>query len=361
MYHIYKCFSVNFFSIVQISSTMLRPNCDSTVYSSNQAIIKLPNIYKHNTSNHLNTKQKHNTSNAFADNYDEMQSIDHIHDITHTSFNEILPSFHTPNEMTYYDNSVQECPCRNNNWNETIQPYPYNNDCYICNTNTNINYEININISDNQKSTSLNRNKEETLSKTSTIESLLYTLKQGITNAETALIIAKMVSKIIEKQKDETDFQQIVKRLIHENIVNILSNAMMQYSKYPQIRIKCQKALNQLIQSVVIHKNTPSDCLAEKNKNKQRKSKSMKLGGFKCNECGKIYKHYCNLKSHLKIHTDFCYICDWCGKRFGRKANHIEHLRVHTGEAPFHCKICHKRYKQRHGLKNHMKVHNDNK
>merc|ERR1711920_284050 len=53
---------------------------------------------------------------------------------------------------------------------------------------------------------------------------------------------------------------------------------------------------------------------------------------FKCSECGKAYKHLCNLKSHSKIHTSEALICSHCNKRFGRRANYREHLRIHTGE-----------------------------
>eukprot|EP01084_Bolivina_argentea_P151819 264952_1 len=69
---------------------------------------------------------------------------------------------------------------------------------------------------------------------------------------------------------------------------------------------------------------------------------------FVCTECGKKYKHECNLKSHMKIHSDEALICSHCNKRFGRKANYKEHLRIHTGETPYQCSYCLRKFKHHH-------------
>eukprot|EP00484_Ammonia_sp_Unknown_P005175 CAMPEP_0197076118 /NCGR_PEP_ID=MMETSP1384-20130603/211954_1 /TAXON_ID=29189 /ORGANISM="Ammonia sp." /LENGTH=423 /DNA_ID=CAMNT_0042514967 /DNA_START=148 /DNA_END=1420 /DNA_ORIENTATION=+ len=81
------------------------------------------------------------------------------------------------------------------------------------------------------------------------------------------------------------------------------------------------------------------------------------LNVFECAECGKQYKHECNLRSHCKIHTEQAYCCEFCPKKFGRKSNWIEHTRVHTGERPFECPVCKTRFKQKYALKKHMKQH----
>mmetsp|Transcript_41569 Transcript_41569/g.66871 ORF Transcript_41569/g.66871 Transcript_41569/m.66871 type:complete len:344 (-) Transcript_41569:128-1159(-) len=81
------------------------------------------------------------------------------------------------------------------------------------------------------------------------------------------------------------------------------------------------------------------------------------LNVFECAECGKQYKHECNLRSHCKIHTEHAFCCEFCGKKFGRRSNWIEHTRIHTGERPFKCTVCQTGFKQKHGLKEHMKTH----
>eukprot|EP01084_Bolivina_argentea_P279767 478335_1 len=76
----------------------------------------------------------------------------------------------------------------------------------------------------------------------------------------------------------------------------------------------------------------------------------------KCSKCDKKYKYLCNLRSHSKVHTNEAHVCEYCQKRFGRKANYQEHRRVHTGESPYTCNICNRSFKQRHGLKDHMRL-----
>eukprot|EP01084_Bolivina_argentea_P010493 19545_1 len=94
-----------------------------------------------------------------------------------------------------------------------------------------------------------------------------------------------------------------------------------------------------------------------KNGMKAIKQNETNLCEFECPECHKRYKHFCNLKSHFKIHTSAAHVCEFCDKPFGRKANYIEHRRIHTGETPFKCNICRKQFKQKHAWKVHMKIH----
>eukprot|EP01084_Bolivina_argentea_P094655 170182_1 len=174
------------------------------------------------------------------------------------------------------------------------------------------------------------------------------------------------VCRIVKKQNNVKDIQTIAKLLIDENIVSQLTNIMITYAKYPIIQTKCKLVLNQLLHSVNYDtsnntNNTDNaitcDRFTTKNPIEKHQKTSIKSSNYTCKKCGKTYKYKCNFTSHLKIHTGDCHICSFCKKRFGRKSNYIQHLRVHTGEAPFPCKICHKRYKHRQGLKKHMKKH----
>ena len=65
---------------------------------------------------------------------------------------------------------------------------------------------------------------------------------------------------------------------------------------------------------------------------------------YKCDQCNKTFKRKSNLKSHLKVHTDFAYICTYCNKKFARSGNLHQHVRIHTNEKPFSCKYCNKAY-----------------
>eukprot|EP01084_Bolivina_argentea_P258621 436090_1 len=180
------------------------------------------------------------------------------------------------------------------------------------------------------------------LKDTITIQALLNALKKGITNAQNALLIAKMVSELINKSKNNQ--KQILRKLANElQIVDTLTNCIIKHSTNSQIVQECQHVLELMICTLIALK--PSELPANETEQSE----------YKYGECGKICEHLCNLKTHKKNHTDFIYVCSFCNKRFGRKSNYIEHISNHTVESPFQCNVCHKRFKQKKGLKNHFK------
>ncbi|XP_055307794.1 gastrula zinc finger protein XlCGF52.1-like [Sitodiplosis mosellana] len=105
-----------------------------------------------------------------------------------------------------------------------------------------------------------------------------------------------------------------------------------------------------------------------------------------CTLCPKRFKEKRSLLGHMKIHVkEFLFHCSGClqgfdGKEektehetnckvvryecylckdsFGSlKTNMVNHMRVHSGDKPFECEECSKKFVQKHNLNKHMKIH----
>ncbi|XP_041664856.1 zinc finger protein 2 homolog [Cheilinus undulatus] len=83
---------------------------------------------------------------------------------------------------------------------------------------------------------------------------------------------------------------------------------------------------------------------------------------FICSICAKRYPSKKLLQMHMRRHSVVKpYSCSVCKKSFIRKEEMVRHMRTHTGEKPFSCPICGRRFTQRGSLKSHSIIHTGEK
>ncbi|KAM6201809.1 LOW QUALITY PROTEIN: uncharacterized protein ACDL77_011210 [Rhynchocyon petersi] len=78
---------------------------------------------------------------------------------------------------------------------------------------------------------------------------------------------------------------------------------------------------------------------------------------FVCPECEAFgVKH--NLEVHQRTHTgEQPFACPDCGRRFSLKQNLLAHRRIHSGEKPHECAQCGRRFREPRFLLSHARTH----
>lgn len=80
---------------------------------------------------------------------------------------------------------------------------------------------------------------------------------------------------------------------------------------------------------------------------------------YSCPECGKRFHKRAQLRQHAQIHVHDSKkaVCDVCGLRFSRKSNLIAHAKTHVEGRTFPCKLCHMQFPSFSAMLSHRRQH----
>ncbi|CAK1554772.1 unnamed protein product [Leptosia nina] len=83
-----------------------------------------------------------------------------------------------------------------------------------------------------------------------------------------------------------------------------------------------------------------------------------KMKPYQCSICAKRFTQRGGLEQHMRMHSGIRpFVCSFCNKAFTQKAGLDQHLRTHTKVKPFKCVVCGKCFSQTVHLRQHMRTH----
>ena len=73
-----------------------------------------------------------------------------------------------------------------------------------------------------------------------------------------------------------------------------------------------------------------------------------------------MFSQAAHVKDHERIHTgEKPYACNYCDKKFSHSFSVKKHERTHTGEKPYACSYCDKKFNSSSHVKKHERTHSD--
>ncbi|XP_044728865.1 uncharacterized protein LOC123292319 [Chrysoperla carnea] len=151
----------------------------------------------------------------------------------------------------------------------------------------------------------------------------------------------------------------------HQTMINDkdLSSSSLSPLSPPNLSIKREEIENETSSPLITSTGSPLNIKRMESKRGSGGGAALNgaagSGVHKCIDCDKIFNKACYLTQHNKtFHSgDKPFKCGRCGKRFSDNTNYNIHLKKHAGDKPHKCEQCPKQFNHKTDLRRHMCLH----